>query len=102
MLNKDLQAVCSMQDAKRKREDLGVELFGFQQQLRGIFQSLDEGEDRASQLKLLNDMVKKSLTAKMQDVAQTQSTVIVCTTQVCNFFNSQSADIAVLHSDSLH
>ena len=70
------------QDAKRKREDLGVELFGFQQQLRGIFQSLDEGDTRASQLKLLNTMVQKSLGDKMQDVALAQSAVITCTTQV--------------------
>ena len=71
-----------MQDTKRKREDLGVELFGFQQQLRGIFQSLDEGDNRASQLKLLNDLVQKNLAAKMQDVADTQGTVISCLNEV--------------------
>ena len=53
-----------------------MELFGFQQQLRGIFQSMDEGNDRASQLKLLNEMVQKNLTAKMQDVAEAQSAVM--------------------------
>lgn len=70
------------QDAKRKREDLGVELFGFQQQLRGVFQSLDEGNERSSQLKLLNEMVKKSLGEKMQDVVYAQTAILACTTQV--------------------
>lgn len=59
-----------------------MELFGFQQQLRGIFQSLDEGDNRAAQPKLLNDMVQKNLAAKMQDVAETQSTVISCLNEV--------------------
>lgn len=79
-----------MQDAKRKREDLGVELFGFQQQLRGIFQSLDEGAERDSQLKTLNGLVKRNLEEKMRHVAHAQSAIADSGVQVSHLWHASS------------
>jgi hypothetical protein len=50
-----------------------VELFGFQQQLRGIFESLDDGTNRREQLRVMNDAVKEQVAQAELSVADSQS-----------------------------
>ena len=53
--------VWTLQDARQKREDLGVQLFSFQQQLRGIYESMDQGSVRDSQLHEIRTSTAKEL-----------------------------------------
>ena len=74
------------QDARARREDLGVELFGFQQQLRGIFQSLDEGGERGEQLAQMSAAVRDRVAHAERSVATSQALAIERSQQVYSPF----------------
>lgn len=61
----------TLQDAKQRREDLGVQLFGFQQQLRGIFEAMDQGVERDKRLADIRSVT----TAKVLDMESALKTL---------------------------
>lgn len=61
------------QDAKTRREDLGVELFGYQQQLRGIYKSLEDSKERDDQLAVLASTTDANLQAKEQELRNAET-----------------------------